>query len=302
MSIDVPGADGLLAAMLRHACQQTLRYLGSGHASAALAETEEVFHHGDDPIVADKEAQRIFEEAIRSHEAFRMLNLVAIVGEESIREVSRPREGERVLVVDPLDGSKCWASVKTGYCVAALVLLAAGGRWTVEAAIVATPLEAYTLRNSGDVFYGPTWGDASKDMRIAAILDENQVLGRMLSAVAYKPDDRDYIIRLWGLLPGWHLYTFGGNPTIPQVLTGGLTAAMTLRPTTNWDSVAVLMASKTDAIVGTHDGQRLNGPLFADLFATVLLTGNVTPIPPLIVAKTSSAYDMIVEAIQAITD
>jgi hypothetical protein len=58
------------------------------------------------------------------------------------------------------------------------------------------------------------------------------------------------------------------------------------------------MAAATDAVVGDHEGNRFSGPDFRSLFAQVLLTGNVTPIPKLIVAKSGTAYEALVAAIR----
>ena len=59
------------------------------------------------------------------------------------------------------------------------------------------------------------------------------------------------------------------------------------------------MASTTDAVIGDHDGRRLRGSEVREMFAQIRLTGNVTSVPPLVVAKTAEAYEVLVAAIQA---
>lgn len=292
------GVNGdALSDALRSAARQTLDFLARGYASAELAAVEGMFHHGDDPIDADVQAQKVFEKALRQHPAFGALRIIAIVGEEHIEQVPEPTLGERVVIVDPLDGSKCWAIARMGYCTAALVLIASDSGWAIDGAIIATPVAAYTLRSSNHLTFGPLDQDHRKDGVLLSVLPENEVLGRSLAAVAYKPDDLPEALAVWHQLPGWALLTFGGNPMVPQVITGGLTAVLTTKYTTNWDSVGVLMASATDAVVGDHFGNHFSSSLFRQLFAQVLLTGNVTPIPPLIVAKTTATYDAIVNAL-----
>jgi hypothetical protein len=293
---DMRQDDLLLATALRAATGATLRYLAGQHASARLAAHEGGFHHGDDPLEADQLAQGVFEaELTRYMEA---LKIVAVVGEERVKDVPPARSGQRIVIVDPLDGSKPWALLGTGYCVAALVLKATDDRWVVEAAIIATPLEVFTLLADQLLLVGPVEGDPATDVAMLSVLPENEVLGRSLAAVAYKSADRPAAQAIVQHLPGWAFITLGGNPMVPQVISRGLTAVVTLKAATNWDSVGVLMAAATDAVVGDHSGRRLSGATFRQLFAQVLLTGNVTPIPPLVVAKTEDAYRQIVDAIR----
>lgn len=294
----MPPEEVELARLLRQAGVGTLHYLMHGNASIELAAAETEFHHGDDPIEADKEAQRYFEQAARDHPGFEDWRIIAIVGEESIKDIGSPPAGDRVIVVDPLDGSKPWAYMRTGYCVAALLLRSAGGgRWIVECALIALPGEAFTLLSQGLLLHGPLDGEPESDLVIASVVPEAPELSRCLAAVAYKPEDRATALPIANQLSTWAFITLGGNPMVPYVLTGSLTAIITLKPTSTWDSVGTLMAASTDAVVGDHEGNLLSGPDFRELFAQVLLTGNVTPIPKLIVAKSHDAYLEVVGAI-----
>ena len=288
-----------LARLLRAAAVGALHYLTHGDASSELAAKETEFHHGDDPIEADKEAQRHFEEAAHDYPNLVALRVVAIVGEERIERLEVLQPGERVIVVDPLDGSKPWTLIRAGYCVAALVLGAdSDGALTIECAIIATPTEAFTLLGTNLLLHGPLDGTPESDLVVASVVPEADWETRSWAAVAYKPEDRLSALPVAAKLPDWAFVTLGGNPMAPYVLTGRLTALVTLKATSTWDSIGLLMASCTDAVLGDHEGRLLSSPVFRGLFAQVLLEGNVTPIPKLIVAKSMSAYSLIVEAFQ----
>jgi hypothetical protein len=133
---------------------------------------------------------------------------------------------------------------------------------------------------------------------VGSVVPEADVLERTIAAVAYKPRDRAAMLPIVEQLAEWASISLGGNPVAPYVITGRLTAVITLKPTSTWDSVGTLMVAATDAVVGDHDGRRLSGPDFRGLFAQVLLTGNVTPIPKLIAAKSVEAYEAVVEAVR----
>lgn len=289
-----------VARLLRAASVAALHYLINGDASAELARREEAeFHLGDDPIEADLEAQRHFEEAARDQPAYAELGVVGIIGEEKLEEAPPHKVGERLIVVDPLDGSRPWSIARTGFCVAALALRALDGeRWAVEGAIIAMPTEAFTLLGTDHLLHGPLSGDPQTDLVVTSVVPETEVHHRTIAAVAMKPDDRAILEPIVMRLPDWGVLTLGGNPIVPYVVTGRLTAAITLKPSSTWDSVGVLMASATDAMIGDHEGNRLSGPDFLELFAQVLVThDDCQPIPPLIVAKSDDAYRAIIAAL-----
>ncbi|MHB8247188.1 MAG: hypothetical protein ACYDGN_17970 [Acidimicrobiales bacterium] len=287
-----------MARLLRAAATGALHFLTHGDASTELAARETEFHHGDDPIQADIEAHQHFEEAARDTRGFDALSILAIVGEEKIANIPPHRAGDRVIVVDPLDGSKPWAIARIGYCVAAIQLRALDPvHYEVETAIIATPTEAFTLID-GLLRHGPLNGEPETDLVVASVVPETPVISRTWAAVAYKPEDRPDAMRILEQLPNWSFISLGGNPLTPYVLTARLTAAVTLKPTSTWDSVGTLMASATDAFIGDHHGNQLSGPDFTALFAQVLLEhANVAAIPKLIVAKSEDAYREIVAAI-----
>jgi hypothetical protein len=292
-----------LARLLRSAAMASLHFLTHGDASTELASRETEFHHGDDPIQADLDAQRHFAEAVRDHAGFEAFKITAIVGEENIENVPPHSAGARIIVVDPLDGSRPWTIARIGYCVAALLLHAPDDeKWEVEAALIATPTEAFTLLGTDLLLHGPLSGEPETDLVVGSVVPLADVMPKSLAAVAYKPEDRAAAMRIVARLPDWAFISLGGNPLTPYVVVGRLTAVVTLKPSSTWDSVGVLMAAATDAVVGDHAGQRLSGPDFRRLFAQVLLTGNVTPIPALVVAKSQDTYLEVVNAIQQVSE
>src|SRR4051794_19429917 len=113
-----------VARLLRSAAVEALHFLTHGDASTELAAAETEFHHGDDPIKADQDAQSHFEQGARDHARYGELRIVGIVGEERIKQIEDARRGDRVIVVDPLDGSRPWSLARIGFCVAALALIA----------------------------------------------------------------------------------------------------------------------------------------------------------------------------------
>ena len=131
----------LTASVLRYAAQGVLRYLETSDGWRQLALAEGQFHTGDDPIVADAEAHKRFENLAAAHPAYADLRVWGIVGEENILTIPPGlAPGARVIVLDPLDGSGPWAMIRAGYCVAALALLAGSdGTLSFECAIVAGP-------------------------------------------------------------------------------------------------------------------------------------------------------------------
>src|SRR4051794_39539672 len=105
------------ARLVRSAAQRTLQALEASQGWDQLRLAEGEFHHGDDPLEVDKQAQRAFYDAAKSHPYFSDLRIVAVDGEEHIVRVPPLAPGERLIVLDPLDGSKPWFMIRTGYCV-----------------------------------------------------------------------------------------------------------------------------------------------------------------------------------------
>jgi 3'-phosphoadenosine 5'-phosphosulfate (PAPS) 3'-phosphatase len=279
------------AQLLRRAAQATLRVLETSQGWEQLILEEGVFHHGEDPLEVDDHAQKAFQNAARSDPHYEDLRIVDVVGEERIVRLAPLAPGERLIVLDPLDGSKPWFLVRGGYCVAALMLLAdETGRLTVEAAIIASPTHAFSLIGDQDLRVGRAHDDGTNDAAVLSVVPESLTQAPSLACVAWKASERRRVMHMVDKLPGWSFLTFGGNPVTPWVITGGLTASITVKPTSTWDSIAVLMATATDAVVGDLDGTVVSGPTFRELFAAVLLEGNVTAIPPMIVAKTWDRY------------
>jgi hypothetical protein len=290
--------NAMIAELLRVACRSTMSTLLRSDGLRRLALEENAFHHGDDPLEVDREAQTTFERAAAAHYAYHQLGIAAIVGEEAIRDIADVVEGQRVLVVDPLDGSKPWALARMGFCVAALCLRRHSDGWQIEGAIIATPTDAFTLLGEQELRFGLLDQSPASDVSLASALPENQHLGpRSWAAVGYKPADRKLAQPIVDQLPAWSFISLGGNPWFPWVVAGGLTAAVTLKASSTWDAIGILMAVATDAVVGNHEGTVVSGAAFRQLFAQVLLTGNVTPIPKMIVAKNMDCFLEIVDAI-----
>lgn len=296
--MDFPQAE-LSASVLRHAAAGVLRFLESSDGWDHLALTEGEFHTGDDPIEADRDAHSEFARFAALHPAYQDLRIWDIVGEENIVTVPpRLPAGARVIVLDPLDGSGPWAMIRSGYCVAALVLLAdADGELMVESAIVAGPVHTFTLVGESDLRFGSTFSSPRKDISLLSTLPESEWIPPSLALTGYKTTDRKVTTEIMSRLADWSIITLGGNPVTPYVVVGGLTAAATLRPQCTWDAVGILMCTATDAVVGSTDGLIVSGSTFRRLFGRVLLTGNVRAIPPMIVAKNADRYRAVSEAI-----
>jgi hypothetical protein len=288
-----------VARVLRDAARATIVDLTQNQPwQQTVVETVD-FHIGDDPIQADKVAQTVFAATVYAHPDCSELRIVAVVGEEEAKYLVTPDIGDRVIVVDPLDGSKPWAMARIGYCVAAIcLLLVAKDTWAIEGAILATTTDVFTLRGDRDLSYGLLYREPDSDVSLQSTTPENDNFPPSLATVAYKPDDRARCYPIFARLPEWSIITLGGNPLTPYVITAALTAVLTTKKSTTWDTIGVLMASATDAIVGTIDGQILGGD-FRQLFAQVALSGpNASNIPELVVAKTLARYLEIVDAIR----
>jgi hypothetical protein len=287
--------------LLRCAAAGTVRLLELTSGWDVLTVAEGSFHHGDDPIVADEQAHAEFTRLAMQHPAWQLLRIVAIVGEENIVEPPAMTPGQRLIVLDPLDGSRPWALFRMGYCVAALLLVCdAAGCLKVESAIVATPTYTFTLAGADGLFFGRTQAPPDQDIRVESAVPENLVMEPTLACVAYKAADRERAQPMFDRLPDWSIVTLGGNPVTPYVVTGQLTAAITTKPSSTWDAIGILMATSTDAIVGDLEGTIVSGSTFRELYGRVLLSQNVTTIPPMIVAKNLDRYQELKEAAAAL--
>jgi fructose-1,6-bisphosphatase/inositol monophosphatase family enzyme len=288
----------LIADLLRQAARATVRYASLSEGFEHLASAEDEFNHGDDALEADKQAHAVFEKTAAQHPAFNLLRIRAVVGEERIlRSFPDLKFGDRVIVLDPIDGTAPWVIARTGFCTAALCLVwESTGRWEIDGAVIATPTGCFTLIGTRELRYGPLGSEAARDGKVTSVLPENPAIARSIAAVCYKPKDRELAQPLLTFLPTWSHITLGGNPFFPWVVTGALTAAITIKWSSTWDAVGILMAAATDAVVGDHEGTVVSGDTFRGLFAQVLLTGNVTPIPPMIVAKNMEAFEIVAAA------
>ncbi|MDR0783356.1 MAG: hypothetical protein LBE83_06315 [Propionibacteriaceae bacterium] len=268
---------------------------------------EGAFHHGDDPIEEDKAAQEKFEQYVNEYQHTEGdLRIVSILGEEAIKEVPRLQPNERLIVLDPLDGSKTWAACRTNFCVALLALNADDtGLPSLEIAMITTPLHVFTFFPPNQLFIGALGQTSDNDTLLSSVVPE--AAGQLyapantpfLALNAYKTREREALVAIADALPGWHIITTAGNPATPYVVAGGLTAALTLRAQTNWDAVGVLMAASTDAVVRqANDGAIVKGPGFSERFNQVLIDGNAYVVPPMIVAKSRERSDEIYEAVK----
>ncbi len=294
----------LSASVLRYAAQGVLRSLENSNGWRQLGLAEDQFHTGDDPIVADAEAHAQFERLAQTHPAYQELRIWGIVGEENIVRIPpRMEPGARIIVLDPLDGSRPWAMIREGFCVAALVLLTGpDGKLELESAIVAGPTYTFTLVGDDDLRFGNTFGGPRDDVALLSTLPENELIDPSLALTGYKTRDRKAVLSIMERLSHWSVITLGGNPVTPFVVVGGLTAAVTLRPQCTWDAIGTLMCTATDAAVGSLDGRMVSGSTFRSLFNIVLLTGNVRAIPPMIVAKNQERLFEVAEAVRNLVD
>lgn len=288
-----------IARILRAAAQAT--HLDLTQNQPWLQEKTETveFHIGDDPIDADADAQHVFADAVFTHPECDDVRIKAVIGEEEEHPQSAIDIGDRVIVVDPLDGSKPWAIARIGFAVAGICLRKIGAtEWAIDGAIIATSTDVFTLYGERDLRCGSLWREASTDVSWQSATPENLLFPPTLATVGYKPEDRKRSTPIFEQLADWSIVTLGGNPLTPYVVTGALTATMTTRRSTTWDTLGVLMASATDAVVGTIDGVVLGGD-FRQLFAQVTISGaNASPIPELIVAKTLARYLELVDAVK----
>lgn len=291
-----------MASALRRSCRAVHRHLATSTGWKQLGLAEGQFHTGDDPIVADAEAHNVFEAALASDSQAGVMRVWGVVGEERVIDVPHDIEpGSRVVVIDPLDGSTQWSMVSTGYCVAAISLLAdENGILTFECGVVSTPVHTFTLSGYDELWFGETFGSDADQRLVRSAVGESELRPVSLAVGAFKPRDREAYIAILQGLPQWAVLSLGGNPVTPYVVVGGLTAALTLRPQTTWDALAILMCTATDAVVGSLDGTLVSGPTFRQLFQQVLLSGNVRVIPAMIVAKNRKRFDEVVRAVEDI--
>ena len=278
---------------------RTLRSLEMSRGWQRILLAEGEMHLGDDPIQADEDSQEVFARVFSGHPAYRDLKVRDIIGEERLKPAPDLAPGERLLVLDPLDGSTQWAMVRAGYCVAAMLFTARpGSRIELESAIIANPTHTFTLVAGDPLRFGPTYGKSDDDGYLLSCQPDNGVVIPSVAFTGYKPKDRRSVLTLVGQLPGWSFLTIGGNPVTPYVVAGGLTAAVTIRNQTPWDAVGILMCSKTDAVVGSLDGTVMGHRDFEQLFNKVALTHDDTrPIPPMIVAKNERSFEQIAIAV-----
>lgn len=288
------------ADVLRGGARATLRYLATSHGWDRIALAEGEFHTGDDPIKADREAQRVFEQYVYANHHLIDNSVYDIVGEESIRALPGEFEpGTRVIVVDPLDGSTQWAIFSHAFCVAAYCLVADADRsLKLESAVVATPQHTFTWRADAVGFeFRPLHPENAAPIVTQSAVEETPYVTPSIAFTAFKPKDRKAAVQLMEAFGDWNVMPIGGNPVTPYVVTSGLTAAVTLRPQAGWDAVGILLASSASAFIGTLDGTRISPATFHGLFERVVLEGDVRLVPALIVAKSEERYDEIVRRI-----
>lgn len=288
MALDTPACMDAL----RDACQHVIRFLGTSQGLLRITLNEGEFHTGDDPIVADMDTHVEFDSRLRRHPSWSTLRVSDVVGEEHI--VKQPRffsPGERLIVVDPLDGSTAWAMARQAYCVAAMSLLSDDeGRLGLECAVIATPVHTFTYLAPGELRFGPTHAGEIHPSLVHSAVPEAAVRKRSLSLNGYKSRDRRLVIEIMRQLRDWDVVTVGGNPFTPYVILGNLTAALNTRSQCTWDALGILMCTATDVTVGALDGTVVSGQAFQRLFDRVALEGNVKLIPPMIVAKNESSF------------
>lgn len=286
------------AHVLRVAAAETLKTLvmSQGWGSVALKEGE--IHPGDPPRRVDQEAQECFADSVSDHPLATSLRITDVVGEENLPSDGEPlgETGARIVVVDPLDGSTQWSMIRSAYCVAAMMLHDDGrGRLRLESAVIATPVHTFTLVVGDQPRFGPSFGRESTYVGLTSCLPESSVQEPSLALTGYKIKDRKSYEALLGKLPGWAVLTIGGNPVTPYVVAGDLTAAVTWRSQSTWDAIGILMAAETDAVVGTHDGAVLAAPRVREYFDSVDFKHAC--VPPMVVAKTRSRFEELVEAL-----
>ncbi len=297
------------APLLRDAARATLRYLETSVGWQRLKLAEGDVHIGDDPILADAEAHRVFQYAVSAHPDAAEAKVFAVVGEEAM--LSLPESyvpGTRVIVVDPLDGSTQWALVSTAFCVAAYCLVArdtdGSVKLEIESVVIVNPQHTFTWRASSPsgVLFGTTRTDGADDVLLLDPLPETQLDQPSVAFTGFKTKDREALIAISSQLAAWQIITIGGNPVTPYVLAAGLTAAVTLRPQAAWDALGILLASKAGAAVGFLNGQLVESEWLHDLFVSVVLDQNVRRIPALIVAKSEERYREVTRGLMPLID
>lgn len=296
MALDTPACLDAL----RDAAQHVIRFLGTSQGLLHVAQQEDQFHSGDDPIVADLDTHVEFESRLKKHPSWSTLRVWDVVGEEHI--VKQPptfEAGTRVFVVDPLDGSTAWAMARQAYCVAAMSLLAGvDGKLALECAVIATPVHTFTFVAPSDFRFGPTASRHTHDYLIHSLVPQVPVRNKSLALNGYKARDRRLVGELMRRLHDWDVVTVGGNPFTPYVILGNLTAVLNTRAQCTWDALGFLMCTATDAVVGSVDGTLVSGGAFRALFNKVALEGNVKLIPPMIVAKSETAFRQVARAFE----
>lgn len=163
---------GLGASVMRLAALRTLQYLEVSRGWSKVALREGEFHPGDTPVEADYDAHDRFARVVRTHVASPDLRISDIVGEENLKlDELNVRPHSRVIVLDPVDGSSQWMMIRTGHCVAALMLLAdENARLTVESAVVVNPVHAFSLYES-QLWMGAANSRPEKDVALFQCAD-----------------------------------------------------------------------------------------------------------------------------------
>jgi hypothetical protein len=284
--------------LLIEASQATLRHLQSSDGMDRIRLAEGQFHSGDDPIRADLDAHEVFEDVVRDYEnRVGERSVYAVTGEE--RPVAIPERlepGVRIIIVDPLDGSAQWSIFRSAFCVAAYSVVAdADGALNLEAAVIADPGRYYYWSESEGVHMGISFEKTDRTIRIASIVPENGFDTPTIAFTGFKPKDRRALVQIGEEFKDWNIINIGGNPVTPYVLTGSLTAAVTLRPQASWDAIGILMATETDAVVGDLEGTLVHRRQFRRTFDRIVVAGNVRRVPAMIVAKSDVRFNEVSE-------
>jgi fructose-1,6-bisphosphatase/inositol monophosphatase family enzyme len=291
--------------LLLEASEATVRHLQASDGMERITIAEGQFHSGDDPIRVDKEAHAVFDGALRrAEERNGRRTIYAIAGEEQLAAIPDGLgPGIRVVIVDPLDGSAQWSMLRSAFCVSAYSLIAdQNGRMRLECAVLTDTSRYYVWSHAKGVRMGLRGDAPDRRIRLDAIVDENGLDAPSIAFTGFKPKDRPALLSVAKSFNEWNLITIGGNPVTPYVLTGSLTAAVTLRPQATWDAVGILMATQTDAVVGALDGTIVNPYSFQDIFQEIALTGNVRRVPAMIVAKNQRRFEEVVERLGPLAD
>lgn len=176
------------------------------------------------------------------------------------------------------------------------LLVGSSGRLELESAIVANPQHSFTWRADKSGFELRTTRTSDGPVAVTqSVVSESPLLSPTLAFTGFKTKDRPATLDIAKTLDDWQIMLIGGNPVTPYVVSSGLTAALSLRPQASWDAVGILLASKTDAVIGALDGTLLHHESFRTMFEQVVLEGNVHLIPALVVAKSRARYDELIE-------